>query len=97
MRGWCAWPSLKVLLECASERRCLRFARRRLGRLFSYLPEQPGYDKRLRALAPMTAPLLSTLACRSPSWCEKLRLLDTTPIACAARRARRHERQLEGG
>jgi hypothetical protein len=33
----------------------------------------------------------------SPSWCENLRLLDTTPIACAARRARRHERHLEGG
>jgi hypothetical protein len=75
----------------------LRFARRRLEHLFPYLPEQPGSTKRLRAPAPMIAELLSTLARRSPSWCEKLRLLDTTPNQCAARPARRHERQLEGG
>ena len=35
-----------------SERRFLRFAMRRLGHLFPYLPKQPGYNKRMRALAP---------------------------------------------
>jgi hypothetical protein len=39
----------QVLLGCASERRWLRFARRRLGRLFPYLPTQSAYNKRLRA------------------------------------------------
>jgi len=40
----------QVLLTCHSEQRCLRFARVRLGHLFPYLPQQPGYNKRLRAL-----------------------------------------------
>jgi hypothetical protein len=36
----------------ASERQFLRFAIMRLGHLFPYPPKQPGYNKRLRALAP---------------------------------------------
>ena len=32
----------QVLLDCPSERHWLRFARRRLGHLFPYLPKQPG-------------------------------------------------------
>lgn len=76
----------QVLLDCPSERRFLRFARRRLGHLFPYLPQQPGYNKRIRALAPQIAQLLGALARLSPSWCDGLRLLDTTPIPCAASR-----------
>jgi Transposase DDE domain len=42
----------QIFLDCPSERRFLRFARRRLGHLFPYIPKQPGYNKRLRRLAP---------------------------------------------
>jgi hypothetical protein len=42
----------QVMLGCHSERRFLGLARRRLGHLFPYIPEQPAYSKRLRALAP---------------------------------------------
>lgn len=76
----------QVLLDCPSERRFLRFARRRLGHLFPYLPGQPGYNKRVRALAPAIAGLLGALARRSPSWCDGLRLLDSTPVPCGASR-----------
>jgi hypothetical protein len=76
----------QVLLDCPSERRFLRFARRRLGHLFPYLPKQPGYNKRIRALAPQIALVLAVVARSSPSWCDTLRLLDSTPVPCAASR-----------
>jgi Transposase DDE domain len=76
----------QVLLACPSQRRFLRFARRRLGHLFPYLPKQPGYNKRVRALAGQIALVLGVLARSSPSWCDNLRLLDSTPVACAASR-----------
>jgi hypothetical protein len=76
----------QVLLDCPKERRFLRFARRRLGHLFPYIPKQPGYNKRVRALAPQIVRVLSHLARISPSWCDGLRLLDSTPVPCAASR-----------
>jgi hypothetical protein len=42
----------QILLDCPSERRFLCFAMVRLSHLFPYLPQQPGYNKRMRALAP---------------------------------------------
>lgn len=76
----------QVLLDCPSERRFLRFARQRLGHLFPYLPKQPGYNKRVRVLAPQIALVLGVVARSSPSWCDNLRLLDSTPVPCAASR-----------
>ncbi len=70
----------QILLGCPSERRFLRFAMTRLGHLFPYLPKQPGYNKRMRTLAPQIVRLLNTIARLSPSWCDNLRLLDSTPV-----------------
>lgn len=76
----------QVLLDCPSERRFVRLARRRLGHLFPVLLGQSGYNKRVRALAPKIAMVLSSLARSSPSWCDNLRLLDSTPVSCASSR-----------
>jgi hypothetical protein len=76
----------QILLDCPSERRFLRFAMTRLGHLFRYLPKQPGYNKRMRALAPQIVRLLNAIAYCSPSWCDNVRLLDSTPVPCAASR-----------
>lgn len=70
----------QVLLDCPKERRFIRFARRRLGHLFGYIPGQSGYNKRVRALAPQICALLGYLARISPSWCDGLRLVDATPV-----------------
>lgn len=70
----------QILLDCPSERRFLRFAMCRLGHLFPYLPKQPGYNKRMRALAPQIVRLLNAIAFCSPSWCDNVRLLDSTPV-----------------
>ena len=41
---------LQALLGFTSEARWLRYARTHLRHLFPYLPQQPGYNKRLRRL-----------------------------------------------
>jgi hypothetical protein len=76
----------QILLDCPSERRFLRFAMTRLGHLFPYLPKQPGYNKRMRALAPQIVRLLNAIAFSSPSWCDNIRLLDSTPVPCGQSR-----------
>lgn len=86
----------QVLLDCGNEHRFLRFARRRLGHLFPYIPGQSGYNKRLRALAPQMIACVERLARLSPSFCDRLRLLDSTPVPCAASRETVKRSQLAG-
>ena len=76
----------QVLLDCPNERRFLRLARGRLGHLFPYIPGQSGFNKRLRTLAPQLLDAITLLARLSPSFCDRLRLLDSTPVPCAASR-----------
>ncbi len=76
----------QILLDCPSERRFLRFAMTRLGHLFSYLPKQPGYNKRMRRLAPQIVTVLNAISYASPSWCDNVRLLDSTPVPCGQSR-----------
>jgi hypothetical protein len=65
----------------------MALARHRFGHLFPYLPKQPGYNKRLRAVAPTVARVITHVAIASPSFCAGLRLL--TPRRCrAANRAK---------
>ncbi len=86
----------QVLLDCPKERRFLRFARRRLGHLFGYIPGQSGYNKRVRELAPQIVTLLGYLARISPSWCDGLRLIDATPVPCGQSRETVKRSQFDG-
>jgi Transposase DDE domain len=76
----------QIFLDCPKERRFLRLANKRLGHLFPYIPGQSGYNKRVRALAPQICRLITMLARSSPSFCDRLRLLDSTPVPCAQSR-----------
>jgi hypothetical protein len=76
----------QILLDCPKERRFIRFAKRRLGHLFPYIPGQSGYNKRVRDLTPQIVWLLGHLARVSPSWCDNLRLVDATPVPCGQSR-----------
>jgi Transposase DDE domain len=76
----------QVLLGCGSERRWLRFASRRLGHLFPYLPTPSAYNKRLRRAGPLVALAIGDVAAYTPSFSDQLRLLDSTPVPCAASR-----------
>jgi len=76
----------QVLLGFGSERRWLRFAGRRLGHLFPYLPTPSAYNRRLRRATPLVGLAIQELAARTPSWWDQLRLVDSTPVPCAASR-----------
>jgi hypothetical protein len=76
----------QVLLGYGSERQWLRVAGRRLGHLFPYLPTPSAYNRRLRRAAPLVALAIRDLARHTPSWCDQLRLVDSTPLPCAASR-----------
>jgi hypothetical protein len=72
----------QVFLDCPKERRFLRLARTRLGHLFPDIPGQSGYNKRLRRLAPDLCRFMAHLARGPPSFCDRVRLLDSTPVPC---------------
>jgi hypothetical protein len=74
------------LLGIASERRWIRWAGMHLRATFPAIPGQSGYGKRLRAQAGLLAAVIVELACDVPSWHDLLRLVDSTPLPCAASR-----------
>jgi hypothetical protein len=76
----------RVLLGCSSERRWLRLVGQRLGHLFPYLPTPSADNRRLRRAGPLVALAIADLAAHSPSWGDQLRLVDSTPVPCAASR-----------
>src|SRR5438874_1954597 len=80
------WRSPKVFMGLPNDRQFLALAGYRLSHLFAYLPRQSGYNKRLRALTPQIERAINYVAFCSPGWCDQLRLLDSTPLPCAASR-----------
>jgi hypothetical protein len=90
---------LQALLGYTSEARWLRFARAHLRHLFPYLPQQPGYNKRLRALIGTLNWLTGALA-RDTSvwtvWTDDVWVVDSTPVECARSRDTVRRSQLAG-
>jgi hypothetical protein len=50
------------------------------------VPGQAGYNKRLRAAGHQLSLAIRHLAMAAPSWCDRFRLLDATPLPCGASR-----------
>jgi hypothetical protein len=76
----------QVLIGLPNDRQFLALAAYRLAHLFPYLPKQSGYSKRLRRLTPAIERTINYLAFSSPGWCDRLRLLDSTPVPCGQSR-----------
>jgi len=74
------------LLGVASDRRWIRYAHSHLKAMFPGLPGQSGYGKRLRACGDLLAAVITELARDTASWHDVLRLVDSTPLPCAASR-----------
>ncbi|OAH09858.1 transposase DDE domain protein [Streptomyces jeddahensis] len=72
----------QVLLGFPSARHWIRFAHARLG----HLPQQSAYNKRLNAAGPLISHVIEMLARQVPTWHDSLRLIDSTPLPCAASR-----------
>ena len=86
----------QVLLNFPSERHWLRYARSHLGRMFPYLPDQDGYNKRMRRLGPLLCQVMRHLATQVPTWWDDLRLIDSTPVPAAASRETVKRSELAG-
>ncbi|MGK5551184.1 hypothetical protein ACSNOI_06175 [Actinomadura kijaniata] len=77
----------QVLLGCDAERHWLRVAPTRIGRLFPHLPCQAQDNRHPRRLGPVWVAVACWLARATPTWHERLRLMDGTPVRCGASRA----------
>jgi hypothetical protein len=73
---------LQALLGFCSEARWLRYAHAHLGQLFPYLPQQPGYNKRLRAAANLLRQVIVVLASDTTFWTDDVWVADSTPVEC---------------
>lgn len=74
------------LLQVASERRWVRYCHAHLLSMFPLMPGQSGYSKRLRHAGGLISAVMGELARDIGTWCSLLRLVDSTPIPCAASR-----------
>jgi hypothetical protein len=77
---------LQALLGFTSEARWVRHARARLRHLFPYLPQQPGYNKRLRAARGLILHCTRALAASTSLWTDDVWVVDSTPVECARSR-----------
>jgi hypothetical protein len=87
---------LQALPGFTSEARWLRHARSHLRHLFPYLPQQPGYSKRLRAAAPMIRHCIRALAADTTVWTDDVWVVDSTPVECGRSRETARRSDLAG-
>jgi hypothetical protein len=72
---------MQALLGFTSEARWIRNAHTQLRHLFPYLPQQPGYNKRLRAAATIRE-VIGVLARHTTVWTDDVWVADSTPVEC---------------
>ena len=77
---------MQALLGHTSEARWLRYTRSHLQHLFRYLPQQSGYNKRLRRLGATIGWLVGVLARDTTLWTDDVWVADSTPVECARSR-----------
>jgi Transposase DDE domain len=73
---------MQALLGFTSEARWLRHTRAHLRHLFPYLPQQPGYNKRLRGAASLIRRIVRVLASDTALWSDDVWIVDSTPVEC---------------
>jgi hypothetical protein len=87
---------MQALLGFVSETRGLGFAREHLRHLFPYLPQQSGYNKRLRKLGPTLGWLVGALGRDTSCWSDDVWVVDSTPVECARSRETVRRSELAG-
>ena len=87
---------MQALLGFTSEARWLRYARAHLGHLFRYLPQQPGYNTRLRDAADLVRTVIRILAADTTLWTDDVWVVDSTPVECGRSRETAKRSDLAG-
>lgn len=73
---------METLLGFTSERRWIRFARKRLTTVFPYIPQQSGYNKRQRNLTELMQHIMTHLAATTGLLDDDVWVVDSTPVEC---------------
>ncbi|GAX57943.1 IS982 family transposase [Streptomyces olivochromogenes] len=76
----------QALLGFHSETRWLRYAHTHLAAMFPYLPQQSGYNKRLKAALPLVKKAIRMLAVDTDFWFDNHWIVDSTPVPCGMSR-----------
>jgi hypothetical protein len=84
------------MLGFTSEARWVRHARAHLRHLFPYLPQQSGYNKRLRAARGLVRHCARALAASTSLWSDDVWVADSTPVGCARSRETVRRSELAG-
>lgn len=87
---------LQALLGFTSEAQFIRHAHAHLRPWFAYLPDRPGYNKRLRRAGELFQHVIAALARACPSFNDDLRLVDSTPVECGRSRETAKRSDLAG-
>jgi hypothetical protein len=87
---------MSALLGYTSERRWLRRAGRDFRHLFPYLPQQSGYNKRLRAACSLVTHMIRMLAQDTSLWSDDVWVVDSTPVGCGCSRETARRSDLAG-
>jgi len=87
---------MQALLGQTSQARWLRHATDHLRHLFPYLPQQLGYNKRLRKLAGTLNWLVGMLGRDTSVWTDDVWVVDSTPVECARSRETVRRSELAG-
>jgi len=87
---------MQALLGHSSQARWLRHATAHLKHLFPYLPQQPGYNKRLRKLAGTVNWLIGMLGRDTSVWTDDVWVVDSTPVECGRSRETTRRSDLAG-
>jgi hypothetical protein len=87
---------MQALLGFTSEARWIRHARAHLRHLFPYLPQQSGYNKRLRAARGLVRHCTRVLAASTSLWSDDVWVVDSTPVECARSRETVRRSELAG-
>jgi hypothetical protein len=88
----------QVLLGYHCERRWIRHLHHSAEwqAMFPYLPQQPGYHKRLKDAQPLLCQAILTLAACCPSWFDDLWMTDATAVPCGMSRETVKRSELAG-
>ncbi len=87
---------IQALLGYTSEARFIRHAKAHLRPWFRYIPDRPGYNKRLRHSGQLLQHVIAHLARQCPSWTDDLWLVDSTPVECGRSRQTAKRSDLAG-
>ena len=87
---------MSALLGFTSERRWLRRANRDFRHLFPYLPQQSGYNKRLRGACELVKHMIRMLAQDTSLWSDDVWVVDSTPVGCGCSRETAKRSDLAG-